>query len=82
MGRVGREFGHWNASGGVDHFYVSCHSVGREAAGRHRGLRDNAVQVACSASYFQRMYVAHKDVGLPQVWPRAPEEAPNPPHAR
>ena len=43
MGRVGREFGHWNASGGVDHFYVSCHSVGREAAGRHRGLRDNAV---------------------------------------
>ncbi|KAJ8644341.1 hypothetical protein MRB53_006089 [Persea americana] len=80
--KIGREFGFWNASGGSDHFYLHCHSVGREAASRHRGLLNNAIQVTCSASYFQRFYVAHKDVGLPQVWPRPLERALNPPHAR
>lgn len=63
-------FEYWNASGGADHFYVYCHSVGREAASKHRGLSNNAIQVTCSSSYFQRFFVAHKDVGLPQVWPR------------
>lgn len=63
--RVRREFPFWNASGGADHFYASCHSVGRDAAARHRELRDNAVHVSCSSSYFQRNYVAHKDVALP-----------------
>ncbi|WOG98245.1 hypothetical protein DCAR_0417586 [Daucus carota subsp. sativus] len=68
--RISHEFEYWNASGGADHFYSYCHSVGREAASRHRGLSNNAIQVTCSSSYFQRFFVAHKDVGLPQVWPR------------
>ncbi|KAL5986973.1 hypothetical protein ACLOJK_015308 [Asimina triloba] len=80
--RISREFGFWNATGGADHFYVSCHSVGRDAASKHRQLLNNAVQVTCSSSYFQRFYVAHKDVGLPQIWPRPPEKILNPPHAR
>lgn len=56
--------------------------MGRDAASRHLGLFSNAIQVTCSSSYFQRFYVAHKDVGLPQVWPRPQEKALNPPHAR
>ncbi|CAA7404894.1 unnamed protein product [Spirodela intermedia] len=80
--KVSREFVSWNASGGVDHFYVSCHSVGRDAAARHRELRDNAIHACCSSSYFQRNYVAHKDVALPQIWPRQPERTPEPPGAR
>ncbi|KAF9689067.1 hypothetical protein SADUNF_Sadunf01G0053200 [Salix dunnii] len=72
----------WNASGGADHFYVCCHSVGREAPSKHHGLRNNAIQLTCCSSYFQRFYLSHKDVGLPQVWPRTDQTALNPPHAR
>ncbi|KAF8041152.1 hypothetical protein BT93_B3161 [Corymbia citriodora subsp. variegata] len=80
--RIGREFGFWNASGGADHFYAHCHSVGRDAASKHRDLLNNAVQVTCSSSYFQRSYVAHKDVALPQVWPRRDEQVLTPPSER
>lgn len=80
--RICREFGFWNASGGADHFYAHCHSVGRDAASKHRDLLNNAVQVTCSSSYFQRSYVAHKDVALPQVWPRRDEQVLIPPSER
>ena len=80
--RISREFKFWNASGGTDHFYVCCHSVGREAASKHYDLHNNAIQVTCSSSYFQRLYITHKDVGMPQVWPRPPEKLLNPPEFR
>ncbi|KAJ6307788.1 hypothetical protein OIU76_017558 [Salix suchowensis] len=79
---ISSSFRFWNASGGADHFYVCCHSVGREAPSKHHGLRNNAIQLTCCSSYFQRFYLSHKDVGLPQVWPRTDQTALNPPHAR
>ncbi|XP_062149964.1 probable glycosyltransferase At3g07620 isoform X2 [Alnus glutinosa] len=80
--KVRRDFTFWNSSAGSDHFYVYCHSVGREAASRLYDLQNNAIQVTCSSSYFQRYYVSHKDVGFPQVWPRPHEKALTPPDAR
>ncbi|XP_019180560.1 PREDICTED: probable glycosyltransferase At3g07620 isoform X2 [Ipomoea nil] len=80
--RISSEFEFWNASGGADHFYAYCHSIGRTAASKHRLLNHNAIQVTCSSSYFQRMYISHKDVGLSQVWPRHQEQILNPPNAR
>ncbi|KAL0310174.1 UNVERIFIED_CONTAM: putative glycosyltransferase [Sesamum calycinum] len=80
--RISTKFLFWNASGGADHFYVCCHSVGREAASKHITLRNNAIQLTCSSSYFQRLYSAHKDIALPQVWPRHSDEVLNPPNAR
>lgn len=80
--RIRSQFAFWNASAGADHFYVHCHSVGRDAASRHQDLQNNAIQVSCSSSYFQRSYFTHKDVSLPQVWPRPPEKALTPPDAR
>ncbi|KAF3672086.1 hypothetical protein T459_22644 [Capsicum annuum] len=71
-----------NASGGADHFYVYCHSIGRDAASEHQELHHNSIQVTCSSRYFQRLYVAHKHIGLPQVWPRQHEQVLNPPDAR
>nr|XP_048318155.1 probable glycosyltransferase At5g03795 isoform X2 [Ziziphus jujuba var. spinosa] len=81
---ISRDLPFWNASAGADHFYVCCHSVCREASSKHPDLHNNAIQVTCSSSYFQRYYVNHKDVGLPQVWPRPPQpqHTLNPPHAR
>ncbi|KAK1570615.1 hypothetical protein Q3G72_004565 [Acer saccharum] len=80
--RISSQFPFWNASAGADHFYVCCHSVGRDAASKHADLHNNAVQVTCSSSYFQKLYVSHKDVSLPQVWPRPLHVPLNPPHAR
>ncbi|KAL3519524.1 hypothetical protein ACH5RR_017673 [Cinchona calisaya] len=82
--RISSEFAFWNASAGADHFFVCCHSIGRDAASKHPDLHKNAIQVTCSSSYFQRFYIAHKDVGLPQVWPRKNDHRGefNPPDAR
>nr|GMD79195.1 probable glycosyltransferase At3g07620 [Ipomoea batatas] len=82
VARISEEFEFWNASGGADHFYAYCHSIGRTTASKHRVLHHNAIQVTCSSSYFQRMYISHKDVGLSQVWPRQQEQTLNPPNAR
>lgn len=81
--RIRSEYGFWNASGGADHLYVCCHSIGRDAMSRHEGLYSHAIQVTCSSSYFQRLYVSHKDVPLAQVWPRPDfDRALNPPDKR
>ena len=80
--RIRSDFTFWNASAGANHFYVYCHSVGREAASKFLDLRNNAIQVTCSSSYFQRYYVTHKDVALPQVWPRSNDQPLTPPDAR
>ncbi|KAK6139097.1 hypothetical protein DH2020_027158 [Rehmannia glutinosa] len=82
VSRISSEFEFWNASGGADHFFVCCHSVGREAASKHFGVRNNAIQITCSSSYFQRLYTAHKDIALPQVWPRLRDQVLNPPNRR
>lgn len=79
---ISSQFTFWNASAGADHFYVCCHSIGRDAASKHPALHNNAIQVTCSSSYFQRLYITHKDVGLPQVWPRHHRQPFNPPAAR
>lgn len=80
--KVSEKFGFWNRSNGADHFYVCCHSVGRDAASKFIGLHRNSVQVVCSSSYYQKFYVAHKDIALPQVWPRFPETNLVPPEQR
>ncbi|KZV44064.1 putative glycosyltransferase [Dorcoceras hygrometricum] len=80
--RISSEFEFWNASGGSDHFFICCHSVGREAASSNFALHNNVIQISCSSSYFQRLYTAHKDIALPQVWPRADIQFLNPLNAR
>ncbi|KAJ7535929.1 hypothetical protein O6H91_12G051000 [Diphasiastrum complanatum] len=80
--RIRREFEFWNKSLGADHFYVCCHSVGREAAARSLYLQRNAMQVSCSSNIYHKFYVPHKDVPLAQVWPRPPEPHVTPPQHR
>ncbi|KAH9328917.1 hypothetical protein KI387_001025 [Taxus chinensis] len=70
---ISERFGFWNRSRGADHFYVCCHSVGRDVASKFLDLHRYAIQVVCSSSYFQKFYVSHKDVAMPQVWPRLPK---------
>ncbi|KAH6806206.1 hypothetical protein C2S53_011514 [Perilla frutescens var. hirtella] len=67
---ISREYSYWNDSGGADHFYVACHSIGRSAMEKAEEVKYNAIQIVCSSSYYIFSYVAHKDASLPQIWPR------------
>ncbi|KAK4746546.1 hypothetical protein SAY87_012858 [Trapa incisa] len=67
---ISHEYPYWNRTGGTDHFYVACHSIGRSAMEKAEWVKWNAIQVVCSSSYFLAGYLAHKDASLPQVWPR------------
>ncbi|CAA3006848.1 probable glycosyltransferase At5g03795 [Olea europaea subsp. europaea] len=67
------KYPYWNRSGGADHFYVACHSVGRTAMEEAVQVKLNAIQVVCSSSYFLSGYVTHKDASIPQIWPRKGE---------
>ncbi|ERM93610.1 hypothetical protein AMTRI_Chr03g149380 [Amborella trichopoda] len=67
---ISQAYPYWNRSGGADHFYVACHSIGRSAMEKAVDVKFNAIQVVCSASYYLSGYVAHKDASMPQIWPR------------
>ncbi|CAN4106353.1 unnamed protein product [Withania somnifera] len=67
---ISEKYPYWNRSGGADHFYVACHSVGRSAMEKVIHVKLNAIQVVCSSSYFLSGYVPHKDASIPQIWPR------------
>ncbi|KAL8526916.1 hypothetical protein ACS0TY_015967 [Phlomoides rotata] len=67
---ISRTYPFWNRTGGADHFYVACHSVGRSAMEKAVQVKLNAIQVVCSSSYFLSGYVSHKDASIPQIWPR------------
>ncbi|CAK8542849.1 unnamed protein product [Lathyrus sativus] len=68
--KINQNYPYWNRTGGADHFYVACHSVGRTAMEKAADVKFNAIQVVCSSSYFLSGYIAHKDACLPQIWPR------------
>lgn len=70
VSNISHEYSFWNNSGGADHFYVACHSIGRSAMAKAIGVKLNAIQFVCSSSYYLSSYVAHKDASLPQIWPR------------
>ncbi|GMH23021.1 hypothetical protein Nepgr_024864 [Nepenthes gracilis] len=67
---ISMQYPYWNRTGGADHFYVACHSVSRLAMHKADRVKLNAIQVVCSSSYFLPNYVTHKDLALPQIWPR------------
>ncbi|XP_051150750.1 probable glycosyltransferase At5g03795 isoform X2 [Andrographis paniculata] len=67
---ISRDYPYWNRSGGADHFYVACHSIGRTAMEKAVQVKNNAIQIVCTSSYYLSFYTAHKDASLPQIWPR------------
>uniref|UniRef100_A0A803N3D5 Exostosin GT47 domain-containing protein n=1 Tax=Chenopodium quinoa TaxID=63459 RepID=A0A803N3D5_CHEQI len=73
MTNIIQNYPYWNRTGGADHFYAACHSIGRVAMEKVDQVKSNAIQVVCSSSYFLTNYFAHKDVSLPQIWPRHEE---------
>ncbi|PIN19224.1 Acetylglucosaminyltransferase EXT1/exostosin 1 [Handroanthus impetiginosus] len=79
---ISQSYPFWNRTGGADHFYVACHSVGRSAMEKAVQVKLNAIQVVCSSSYFLPGYVSHKDASIPQIWPRKAEPPTRLPYQR
>ena len=70
MERIRQKWPYWNRTSGADHFFVSCHSITKLVSDKVVYLRRNAIQVVCSSNVFVQGYVPHKDISMPQVWPR------------
>lgn len=68
------QWNYWNRSSGTDHFYLSCHSIARNAMDGIPEVRQNAIQLLCPASYFLAYNITHKDASVPQIWPRIGRE--------
>ncbi|KAH9293241.1 hypothetical protein KI387_041557, partial [Taxus chinensis] len=73
--KISHNYPYWNRTNGADHFYVACHSIGKTAMDKAEQVKLNAIQVVCSSNYFVPGYVPHKDVPLPQIWPRQGDSA-------
>ncbi|KAK8701717.1 hypothetical protein V6N13_020096 [Hibiscus sabdariffa] len=67
---ISSKYPFWNRTGGADHFYVACHSISRIAMDKVVEAKENAIQLVCSSTYFVPSYFPHKDVSLPQIWPK------------
>ncbi|KAG5556313.1 hypothetical protein RHGRI_006799 [Rhododendron griersonianum] len=52
VSNVRQKYPYWNRTGGADHFYVACHSIGKIAMGKAEEVKNNAIQVVCSSNYF------------------------------
>jgi hypothetical protein len=78
VSNISVNYPYWDRSGGADHFYVNCHSIGKTATDEAFHVRISAIQVVCSSSYHIPVFYPHKDATIPQVWPRSgfPKEAP------
>ncbi|XVF56863.1 hypothetical protein PTKIN_Ptkin06aG0154400 [Pterospermum kingtungense] len=70
---ISHKYPYWNRTGGADHFYVACHSIGKIAFDKAFVARLNVIQLVCSSTYFPSCYLPHKDASMPQVWPRQGE---------
>ncbi|GMI85475.1 hypothetical protein HRI_002216800 [Hibiscus trionum] len=70
ISNISHKYPYWNRTGGADHFYVACHSIGRVAFDKAFVARLNVIQLICSSTCFLPAYLPHKDASMPQVWPR------------
>ncbi|GAU38582.1 hypothetical protein TSUD_322590 [Trifolium subterraneum] len=44
------KYPYWNRTGGADHFYVACHSIGRTAMDKAPDVKFNAIQVVSNSA--------------------------------
>ncbi|OMO93601.1 Exostosin-like protein [Corchorus capsularis] len=67
---ITHKYPYWNRTGGADHFYVACHSIGKIALKKLFVAKLNVIQLVCTSNLYSQSYIAHKDASMPQVWPR------------
>ncbi|KAF6175435.1 hypothetical protein GIB67_036526 [Kingdonia uniflora] len=63
----------WNNTHGADHFLVACHDWGPYTVTEHKELSRNTVKAICNADLSEGIFVAGKDVSLPETTIRNPK---------
>ncbi|XP_062029210.1 probable glycosyltransferase At5g03795 [Rosa rugosa] len=62
----------WNRTHGTDHFLVACHDWGPYTLTQHEELANNTIKALCNADTSEGVFVAGKDVSLPETNIRNP----------
>ncbi|XP_019173499.1 PREDICTED: probable glycosyltransferase At5g03795 [Ipomoea nil] len=63
----------WNHTRGSDHFLVACHDWGPYTLTDHEELLKNTIKALCNADLSEGIFVAGKDVSLPETTIRNPK---------
>ncbi|XP_052202674.1 probable glycosyltransferase At5g03795 isoform X1 [Diospyros lotus] len=63
----------WNRTRGSDHFLVACHDWGPYTLTEHEELTKNTIKALCNADASEGIFVAGKDVSLPETTIRNPK---------
>lgn len=64
--QVKARFPYWNASLGVDHFYICAHDMGTELVKTSdTDLWKNSIGLVNTADYSEPLFVPHKDISVP-----------------
>ncbi|KAL3647420.1 hypothetical protein CASFOL_008388 [Castilleja foliolosa] len=64
----------WNRTHGSDHFLVACHDWGPYTLKGHHELITNTIKALCNADASERIFIAGKDVSLPETTIRNPKK--------
>ncbi|KAL2545290.1 Exostosin family protein [Forsythia ovata] len=62
----------WNLTHGSNHFLVACHDWGPYILKEHEELQRNTIKALCNADVSEGIFIAGKDVSLPETTIRNP----------
>ncbi|OVA02131.1 Exostosin-like [Macleaya cordata] len=68
------KYPYWNRTHGADHFLVACHDWGPYTLTEHEELTKNTIKALCNADSSEGIFVAGKDVSLPETTIRNPKK--------
>lgn len=70
---IASKYPFWNRTHGSDHFLVACHDWGPYTVNEHKELSRNTIKALCNADLSEGIFVAGKDVSLPETTIRTPK---------
>ncbi|XP_068316820.1 probable glycosyltransferase At5g03795 [Pyrus communis] len=71
---IASKYPFWNRTHGSDHFLVACHDWGPYTLTAHEELTKNTIKALCNADTSEGIFVAGKDVSLPETTIRTPRK--------
>ncbi|XP_027337440.1 probable glycosyltransferase At5g03795 [Abrus precatorius] len=72
VNKIAAKYPFWNRTHGSDHFLVACHDWGPYTVTGHEELTRNTIKALCNADRSEGIFVAGRDVSLPETTIRAP----------
>ncbi|XP_019054133.1 PREDICTED: probable glycosyltransferase At5g03795 isoform X1 [Nelumbo nucifera] len=71
---IAAKYPFWNHTRGSDHFLVACHDWGPYTVTAHEELSKNTIKALCNADLSEGIFVAGRDVSLPETTIRNPRK--------